>query len=239
MAMKIFAPDLDATVTPFNQSQQTNKKIDTQTIAMADTIQGISQKNARMWQIIALVSLLSFFISLGICLYAIHLPKTVPVIVTVDTQGQATYIGAVDKSYWGKDKIPENAKVYQFKRLVANMFTWVTDKNAQNQYIHECEKICQGNAMTLLNDFYHENNPFNWIGIKTRSVVMEEPLRQTERTYVMYFNIITYDQGKEESNERFSMLVTFDYFQGVPKDNPLGIYITNFDIKKYIRKPNT
>lgn len=238
MGMQTFFSDGDAPATPFNTGLNHNKKktkdgsYDVDTVGMADTIQGLSQKNARMWQIIALVSLSSFFISLGICFYAVKLPKTVPVIVTVDTQGQATYVGTVNRSYWGRDKIPENAKTYQIKRLIANMYTWVIDRNAQNSYIHECETIIQGNAVSLLDSFFSENNPFNWIGVKTQSVIMEEPLRQTDKTYVIYYNVITLKNGHEESNRRYSALVTLDFYQGIPESNPLGIFITSFDIKE-------
>jgi hypothetical protein len=39
---------------------------DDHNLEIADTINGIAQKNARTWQIVALVSLASFFIALGI-----------------------------------------------------------------------------------------------------------------------------------------------------------------------------
>ena len=242
MGMQTYFSDGDAPATPFNIGLQKNSQktkdrhgIDQETMGMADTIQGLSQKNARMWQIIALVSLSAFFISLGICFYAVTLPKTVPVIVTVDTQGQATYVGEVDRSYWGRDKIPETAKTYQIKRLIANMYTWVIDRNAQNSYISECGKICQGSAVDLLNSFFLTNNPFDWIGVKTQSVVMEEPLRQTDKTYVIYYNVLTLKGGKPESNKRYSALVTLEFYQGIPADNPLGIFITSFDIKEVLK----
>ncbi|MBR3543654.1 MAG: hypothetical protein IKN82_08175 [Treponema sp.] len=224
-----FIPDSDAPLTPFNAGP---KKGRSASIPMYSTIQGLYQKNARMWQVIALVSLLSFFISLFICFYAVRLPKTVPVIVTVDTQGQATYVGRVSQSYWGKDKIPENAKTYQIKRLFANMYTRVTDASAQNSYIRECEKICQGDAVSLLDKFFMENNPFDLFGVKTQTIDMEEPLRQTERTYVIYYNVQKYMNGQPAGGSRHSALVTLDFYNGVPEDNPLGIYITGFDIKE-------
>ena len=77
-----------------------------------DSVDGLAQKNARMWQIISLVSLSSFFIALGVLIYAVNLPKTIPVIVTVDsTTGKAEYVGQIDKSLYGKEAIPEIAKM--------------------------------------------------------------------------------------------------------------------------------
>lgn len=248
MALKTFFSDGDASPTPFNSLGKKNQKIgkkvnadgsyNIEMVAAADTIQGLSQKNARMWQIIALVSLVSFFISLGICFYAVRLPKTVPVIVTVDTNGNATYVGKVDKSYWGKSSIPEHHKTYQVKKLVSNMFTWVIDRNAQNNYIATAQNICQGNALHQLDTFFRENNPFDHIGYETQSVEMEEPLKQTNNTYVLYFNVNTYKDGYLSQSKRYSILATINYFEVTEetKDlNPLGVYITSFDVKEVVK----
>jgi type IV secretion system protein VirB5 len=70
---------------------------DDHNLEMADTIDGLAQKNARLWQIIALVSLSSFFVALGILIYAVTLPETVPVVVTVNPEGEAAYVGKIDK----------------------------------------------------------------------------------------------------------------------------------------------
>ena len=233
--LKAFIPESNPE-TPFNTRQVKSKKnkdgsYNKEAVYVVGTLQATYQKNARMWQIIALVSLTSFFISLGICIYAVRLPKTVPVIVTVDNDGYANYVGKVDKSYWGRSSIPENAKTYQIKKLIGNMYTWVIDKKAQQSYINECGAICQGQAINQLDTFFLENNPFDFIGYKTQSVQIEEPLKQTERTYVVYYNVLTYEKGSLIDNKRFSMLATLDYFQGTPESNPLGIYISNFDIK--------
>lgn len=243
MGLKTFFSDGDASPTPFNsfgkkKSKENQKKSDgsynTEMFATADTIQGMSQKNARMWQIIALVSLSSFFISLGICFYAVKLPKTVPVIVTVDTNGSATYVGRVDKSNWGTSNIPEHHKTYQVQKLISNMYTWVTDFDAQQSYIKECENICQGQALSQLNSFFMENNPFDSIGVRTQSVKMDFPLKQTAKTYVIYYTVTTYRNGVIEKEQKYSALMTLDYFEVTEQTknlNPLGVYITSFDIQ--------
>lgn len=233
--MQVFIPDNNPE-TPFNTERRKGRKrkdgtFDEQAVFMAGTIQSISQKNARMWQVIALVSLVSFFVSLGICAYAVRLPKTVPVIVTVDGDGVTNYVGRVDRSYWGRNSIPENAKTYVIKRLIANMFTRVIDTRAQQSYVDECGAICQGQALNLLDTFFLENNPFSMMGVRTQTVNLEEPMRETDRTYVIYFNVLTYERGVLMDSRRYSALVTLDFFDGVPETNPLGIYVTTFDIK--------
>lgn len=235
---KIYFSDGDPSPTPFNSlgKKKSNDKpgFNQEMVAAADTIQGLSQKNARMWQIIALVSLSSFFISLGICFYAVRLPKTVPVIVTVDSNGNATYVGTVDSSYWGKSNIPEHHKTSQVLKLITNMYTWSSDAIAQNIFQKECENICQDAAVNQLDAFFIQNNPYEWTGIKTQSVKIDPPLKQTSNTYVVYYDVLTYQQGRLVQTRRFSALVTLGYFEVTEQTknlNPLGVYVTSFDIQ--------
>lgn len=197
-----------------------------------DSVDGLAQKNARMWQIIALVSLSSFFIALGILVYAINLPKTVPVIVTVDGEGKANYAGKVDKSLYGRQAVPENAKYYQMKRLIKNMFTIVVDKNAQQEYIAEASSIVQKGAVGQLDLFFRENNPFKEFGEYVQSVEIQQPLRQTDRTYLVNFEVTRKNPGGYTIySQEYIALINIDFYESVPETNPLGIYITNFDIK--------
>jgi type IV secretory pathway TrbF-like protein len=222
MAVSYFAPDGDNS-TRFNQ--------DLKGLYQTDTINGLAQKNARMWQIIALCSLSSFFISLFICGYAVSLPKTVPVIVTVSPEGQAVYAGKVDRSLYGSETIPETAKEYLIKKLLTNMYTWVIDRDAQQMFIVDANAIVQSGAVRQLDLFFRSNNPFTYLGDRTRAVSIEPPLKQTEKTYIVYFTATQKNRnGYTIHSARYSALVNIDLFESTVK-NPLGIYITNFDIK--------
>lgn len=223
---KIFFPADGTNLTSFSSDRKKSG------MAALDSVDGLSQKNARMWQIIALVSLSSFFISLGIIAYAVTLPKTVPVIVTVDAEGRADYVGKVDKSLYGKEAVPENAKYYQMKRLIKNMYTIVVDKNAQHEYIAEANAIVQMGAVRQLDLFFRENNPFSEFGEYTQSVDIQQPLRQTDNTYFVNFEVTKKNiSGYTVYSEGYTALINIEIYESVPESNPLGIYITNFDIK--------
>jgi type IV secretion system protein VirB5 len=204
---------------------------DDHNLEMADTLDGLAQKNARMWQLIAILSLSSFFISLGILIYAVSLPKTVPVVVTVNPEGEAAYAGKIDKSSYGKAAIPDIAKEYQVKRLLTKMHQWVADKEAQQAYISEAASVVQSSAVKQLDHFFRSNNPFAEFGNKTRSVTIEPPLKQTEKTYIVYFTTLEkFRSGYEGKKIRWNALINLDQYE--PSiENPLGLYITNFDIK--------
>jgi type IV secretion system protein VirB5 len=71
------------------------------------------------------------FIALGVLIYAVTLPKTVPVVVTVNTEGEAAYAGKIAKPAYGKTAVPDIAKEYQIKRLISKMHQWAADTEAQ------------------------------------------------------------------------------------------------------------
>jgi type IV secretion system protein VirB5 len=200
-------------------------------IEFADTFNDHAQRSARTWQLVALAALLSCFVSLGILRDAVNLPKTVPVIVTVAPDGQAAYVGKVDRALYGKDSIPEVAKEWLLKRLIFLTHTWVIDADAQKKYVSESTALVQSGAIKMLDAFYRHDNPFAALGERTRSVVIDPPLKQTDRTYILYFTTSEKTRSGYEVREvRWSALMTLDVYESTV-DNPLGLYITTFDMK--------
>jgi type IV secretion system protein VirB5 len=210
----------------------TNFTSDSKNLSLVDAVNGQAQKNARTWQIVALTSLASFFISLAIIAYAVALPKTVPVIVTVGPEGRASYVGRVERSMYASSSIPEIAKIYAVRRLLTAMHTWFIDRAAQDMAVNEAASLVQSGAVNQLDLFFRANNPYARLGEITRSVDIEPPLRQTDSTYVVYFTTTEKDiNGYARKAARWSALITLDLFETV-ESNPLGLYIVNFDIKE-------
>jgi type IV secretion system protein VirB5 len=215
----------------------TNFTSESKNLTLVDTINGQAQKNARTWQIIALVSLVSFLFSLGIIAYAVSLPKTVPVIVTVNPEGRAAYVGKVDRSLYTSSSIPEISKIYVIRRLLTTMHTWVIDRAAQDMYISEAVSLVQAGAINQLDLFFRSNNPYTRLGEITKSIDIEPPLRQTDTTYITYFTTTEkHIDGYTRAAARYSALINLELFE-TSESNPLGLYIVNFDIKKLEEKP--
>jgi type IV secretory pathway TrbF-like protein len=221
MAKTIFTPE-GTNGTRFTQ--------DDSGLDLLDTINGTAQKTARTWQIIALVSMVSFFISLGLLIYVENLPRTIPVIVTVNPEGQANYIGALDPKKYSAE-IPEIAREYIIREFIGKMHTWIIDRDAQKRYIAETQNFVQGGATGQLDHFYRSNNPFDRIGEAIQSVFIEPVHKEAEKTYFLYFTTVKKTaSGQQLEQNRFSVLLTLDDFTPSAK-NPLGVFITNFDIK--------
>lgn len=222
MSRTMFVPDGEP-LSGFN--------MDEKGMALMDTHEGIAQKNARTWQLIAICSLSFIFICLGLLLYAIQLPKTVPVIVSVNDVGEANYVGKISKELYGKSSIPEVHKEYVIKSLISNMFNICTDEVVQQKYMNSAADLVQRGAAGQLNVFYSDNNPYNVIGEYIQSVKVTSLLKESENTYIAMFTVTTTSvDGRRSSSANYSMLTTLDYFE-ISQKNPLGVYITNFSLK--------
>ena len=82
-----------------------------------------------------------------------------------------------------------------------------------------------------------EQNPFADFGTRTREVLFQtEPLKVSADTYQVDYQLITRQlSGQVMSNEAYRAVITIKMLQPPEediKDNPLGIYITSFDMKK-------
>ena len=201
-----------------------------QTNNVADAYNGLQQRTARTWQLIAVVSLVSFFISLGIIIYAVTLPRTVPVIVTVNDEGQAQYVGKIDRKNYGQTAIPEIAKHYQIKKLVTSMYTWITDRNAQKLFINDAAAIVQEGAVGELDIFFRSDNPYSHVGKEVSTAEINSIVSITDNTYLVDFTrTVKTVNGYVIRTEKKRASVVIGYYSATEK-NPLGVYVTHFEI---------
>lgn len=216
--------------TAFNESRKKKKGSGMQDI---DNVQGLAQKNLYVMQFVALV-MTGIAVACVLSIAIAHMKeRVVPVIVTVNNEGEAHYVGKVDKSYYKHSNIPENAKFFIIKTLIKNMYTISTDAVAQNGYIDLAYSVLQKGAANQLDLFIKEHNPFNDFGENIQSVDIQDPLRQTDNTYICNYTVTRKtSDGYTVAIEDWTMLVNIDYFDSAPETNPLGIFITSFDIKE-------
>lgn len=224
---QFFFPPQGTNLTSFSEDKKKKG------MAALDSVEGILQKRVRTLVLSNFAWMVASFLCIGLLVYAVNLPKMIPVVVTVDIDGRANYVGKVDKSLYGNTTIPESAKCYQMKRLIRDMFTKLIDADAQRSCIAEANSIVQRGAVRQLDSFYRENNPFEKFGEFTQSVEIEQPLRQTDKTYFLNFTVTRKTpDGYPLFSENYTALINIEFYASIPESNPLGIFITNFDIKK-------
>ena len=85
MSSKVFVPQ-GTNQTPFNPQLQ-----------HFDYICGQVIKENRLLKFIVVVSVLAFFLSIGITMYAVSQPDSIPVLVTMNDFGETQYIGPVSR----------------------------------------------------------------------------------------------------------------------------------------------
>jgi type IV secretion system protein VirB5 len=94
MSSKVFVPQ-GTNQTPFNPQLQ-----------HFDYICGQVIKENRLLKFIVVVSVLAFFLSIGITMYAVSQPDSIPVLVTMNDFGETQYIGPVSRKNYQNFNVP-------------------------------------------------------------------------------------------------------------------------------------
>lgn len=201
-----------------------------------DRIIGMQNKENRVWRIIAVCSLLSFFLSLLLLLYAIKLPKTIPLVITVSDWGEAKYVGNVSKISYSNIKVPDIAIQYQIKRFITNMNTITSDPQVMKKNINDCYNMLSASAQFKLSNLLKEDNPFNKFGSIKQEVIIESILRLSSQSYqVDYIQSQVTLTGIVKERTRYRAVISTELLEPPENkkiENPLGIYISDFDFTK-------
>lgn len=201
-----------------------------------DRIIGLQNKENKTWRIIAIASLSFLFLSLLLLLYAIKLPKTIPMVITVSEYGEAKYVGNVSKMSYSNMKIPDIAIQYQIKRFVTNMNTITSDAQVMRQNIRDCYNMLSGDAGLKLSNILKNDNPFDKFGDIKQSILLESILQLSPQSYqVDYIQSKITMTGVVTDRTRYRGIISIALLEP-PEDkkieNPLGIYISDFDFTK-------
>ncbi|MGI5066906.1 type IV secretion system protein [Treponema putidum] len=201
-----------------------------------DRIIGLQNKENKTWRIIAVASLSFLFLSLLLLLYAIKLPKTIPMVITVSEYGEAKYVGNVSKISYSNINVPDIAIQYQIKRFVTNMNTITSDAQVMKQNIRDCYNMLSGDAGLKLSNILKSDNPFDKFGDIKQSILLESILQLSPQSYQVDFiqSKITMT-GVVTDRTRYRGIISIALLEP-PEDkkieNPLGIYISDFDFTK-------
>lgn len=201
-----------------------------------DMICGQVMKENRILKYVVIVSCLAFFLSIGILLYAITLPDAIPVLVTMNDFGETKYIGAVSRKNYQNFNVPEVAIQYQVKEFISLYNTLSTDKTVMKKSINQTYHLLTTTTAAKYSSLVKETKPFDDFGTRTRDVFFQtEPLQLSKDTYQVDYTITTRQlSGNLIDESNYRAVVTVKVLQPSEedvKDNPLGIYITAFDMK--------
>lgn len=191
----------------------------------------------RILKFVVVAAVLSFFLSIGITIYAVSQPDSIPVLVTMNDFGETQYIGPVSKKNYQNFNVPEVAIQAQVKEFINLVNTLSTDKTVMKKAVNKTYHLLTSTTASKYSTLVKEDNPFKDFGSRTKEVIFQtEPLKVSSDTYQVDYQIITRQlSGQMMSNESYRAVITIKMLQPADediKDNPLGIYITAFDWKQ-------
>lgn len=191
----------------------------------------------RILKFVVVVSCLAFFLSIGITVFAINRPDSIPVLVTMNDFGETRYIGEVSRKNWQNFQVPEVAVSYDIREFVECFHSLSTDRAVVRRNVEKAYHLLTSTTASKLSTLLKESSPYEEFGTRTREVEFEtEPMKISKDTYQLDYKVLTRSlAGQIENTVRYRAVITvatLDPVQEDIKDNPLGIYITNFDIKE-------
>ena len=236
VSIKNFSPQGDAE-TPFNKQRDSGAMPFAYQLDHFNLFCGHVIKENRILRTVAVVLVLANFLSIGITLYAVSLPDSIPVLVTMNDFGETQYVGAVSRRNFQNYAVPELAVQYQVKEFVNLCYTLSTDRAVMKKSLNKTYHLLTSTTASKYSSRLKEEKPFDDFGSKTREVLFQtEPLQLSKDSYQIDFQVITRSlSGSVLADARYRAVVSVQVLQPSEediKDNPLGIYITAFDFKE-------
>jgi type IV secretion system protein TrbF len=186
-------------------------------------------RERRLWQIVAGVELVVLLIvGIGFVWLSVQ-HKIVPYVVEVDSLGAALAIRPAEP---GGRSADERIVRYQLAAFVRGARQVMTDRIAMKKELERVDAYARGPARTVLDDYYHANNPFEIA--KTYVVVpaVTSLLRLSPTSWQMRW---TEEQreldGLPLGKSQWEGVVTTEIAPPTSEDeilvNPLGLYVTD------------
>lgn len=204
-----------------------------QPLEIYEKIEKDRKKAEEKWKIFAYITIAGFVFSLGVMAYAVNLPKTVPVLVSISDFGEPKYIGEVNRINYSGIKVPEIAIEYQIRKFVTNKYTIPGDSEVLRNNLKDCYSCLTRDTSSKLSSELKERNPLQDIKYFRKKVEIESVLKTSKNSYQVDFRITQSapnDMNKEIS--RMRGIVTITLLEPHDDDkilNPLGIYISSYD----------
>lgn len=191
------------------------------------------RKSNDKWKFFAIISICGFALSLLCMVWALNLPKSVPVIVSVSDFGEAKYVGEINKINYTGMNVPEVAIQYQIRKLVTNMYTIPGDAEVLRNNLLDCYSCLTRESASKFSDSLKAHNPLNDVKDIRKKVEVESILKTSKNSYQIDFIVTqTNPYGNNSKTQRMRGLVTLIFLEPNDKDkilNPLGIYFSDYD----------
>jgi type IV secretion system protein VirB5 len=198
-------------------------------------------KNAAAWRRAAFLILLLLSVSTGVVLWMAQTVKVVPFVVQVDRHGYEIAVKPAEEHEVTDDRIVM-ARLADF---VTNTRAVYSDATSMMTFIERAYNSVESSSAALrkLDAWFRENNPFTRgeqvVNVTVQSVLRASP--DSNVTWQAEWSEKTYERGMPKDEKFFKGTFTVEFhaptnISDIMK-NPLGIFVSDFDISEKIVKP--
>lgn len=197
-----------------------------------ETVRMMKMKDDK-WKYFAIATFGCLVLAIAVLAWAVSLPKTVPLVISVSDWGEAKYVGDVSKLSYSGMKIPDVAIEYQLTKFVKKLMEVSTDSSIVKENLIDCYASVTQVCSEKLTAQLKADDPRSKVGKTVRKVDVESILKLSNKSYQVDFIVNDMEKnGKLKSKSRMRGVLELDFLEPVESDkilNPLGIYISNYD----------
>lgn len=173
----------------------------------------------------------------AICVYAVSLPKSIPWVIELTPQGEATYYPDAVKLL--EDWTPNDASQRYFMLKYVRDLRGVSTDNYRNQEAAgDVFSRSLDNASRMINDWYTQNNPIRRSADEYVLVPSEEMsiTKLSDSEWRVSWRETTYRRTDREviRDEQYDGIFTVAFYTPDTErkkiENPIGLYVVNYDI---------
>ncbi|MDR2491247.1 MAG: type IV secretion system protein [Spirochaetaceae bacterium] len=187
-----------------------------------------NQRELKWWRnVVAPGALLLWFICFCFFVYALKLQKTVPVLINVMPNGEASYLGEVKQG--ASMQVPESAILYQVRKFITELHSVSSDSHVLYNNIEECYAMVTSSYEPVMTRNLRANSPFALVGKVRRTVEIESALKVTGSSYQVDWIETSQESGGTKRTRKRAVITVklLPVDETNIKKNPLGIYIDN------------
>jgi type IV secretion system protein VirB5 len=191
-----------------------------------------------MWQLAGLCSIIMILGTIIGWFHILRIQKEIPIVIEVNELGRAKYAGDISgklylQGYTVKDYMIESV-LRDFISYTRDIYV---DQEVMSQNYRQAASWCSNEIKAKLRDELVDEDPFAMVGRIKRSVSIESGIKITSNSWQYdWFDVTNDVYGKEISKLRYRGLFTVAIKEPQTENerfnNPLGIYIIDYNISK-------
>ena len=195
-------------------------------------------KDNRIWQLTGLCSVIMILATLAGWFFILQIQKEIPVIIEVNELGRAKYIGEIkNKSYLQGYTVKDYMIESVLRDFIVCTRDIYIDEEIMSKNYQQAAAWCSNEIKSRLRDDLVAEDPFSLVGKIKRTVSIESGIKITDGTWQYdWFDISNDIYGREISRLRyrgmFSVAIKEPQTDNERFNNPLGIYIIDYNISK-------